>query len=75
MRRPALPRMSSAKPEDFRDYQERRRLRAEVSDYCGAVLFRNFKRLMFAISLLAFTIANIVSAVDGHGVILLQLFR
>jgi hypothetical protein len=69
VRLPALRRTSPANPEDFRAHQERRLVQAAVSDYCGEVRFRNFKRLMGAVSLLVITVVGCVAVIDGHGAI------
>ena len=68
MRLPTFRRNSSSNPDDFRARQERRLLQAKVSDYCGQVRFRNFRRLMASTSLLVLTIVGCVAEIDSHSV-------
>ncbi len=67
MRLPALGRNYPADPDEFRADQERRLVRATVSDYCGEVLLRNFRRLMFAVALMVATIVDCIAEIHGHG--------
>jgi hypothetical protein len=67
VRLPALRRSYPADPDEFRADQERRLVRAAVSDYCGKVLLRNFRRLMFAVALTVATIVGCIAEIHGHG--------
>ena len=69
MRLPALRRGVPTDIDEFRVHEERRLIRAAVSDYCGKVRLRNFRRSMYAVGLFVATIVDCIAEIQGHGLI------